>query len=69
MQQFSLRSWFRLGFVLLALIPALLTGWVMLQRSVLVTEELAKKTLQDAASRAKSDVQTPCNWPTGLWTV
>ena len=57
MQQFSIRSLLRLGFVLLALIPALLTGWVMLQRSSLVTGELANKALQDAADRGKSDIQ------------
>lgn len=57
MQKFSVRSLLGLGFVFMALIPGLLIGAVMLQRSSVVAQEMAEKILQDAASRGQSDVQ------------
>ncbi|MBC7609511.1 MAG: response regulator [Polaromonas sp.] len=57
MRQFSIRSLFRLSLVFLGLLPALLLGAVLLQRTSLLAEDLAARALQDTASRGQSDIQ------------
>ena len=57
MKQFSIRSLLGLSLLLLVLLPAIGLGYLLIQRDLASVDELASRTLREAALRGQTAVQ------------